>query len=413
MNPYTPEFLLLVFTVAAVFFALPGAPARRLLFASISVGFLSTYLPNTMSWLVLLAFLLSGYGCAMLLRRWPRPIFLTTYLILLVAAFAILKRYDFVRWFVPDGILGLPVAIVGLSYMLFRQIHFVVDAMQGQIDRPSLWAYLNYQLNPFGLLAGPIQRFQDFGEYWAHPSPLHRTRHGVLKTYMRLFVGIIKVVLISGALLVLHNRSLDHLDGEAASGGGWRSAAWLALACYSFMFYLYMNFSGYCDFAIAGASLVGLGLPENFQFAVPGAQYPGLLVVLAHHARPLDPRLSVHADLQGGRRALALRGHDGRLDRLFRRLHAGRDLARIDLELPGLRPAARRWGVGREAMGDHDREVCRPARPETISQVRGDPAGRDSWHLPLRLLHPPVLRNGPGPSQTDPRKGRQWSLERD
>ena len=265
MNPYTPEFLLLVFTVAAVFFALPGAPARRLLFASISVGFLSTYLPNTMSWLVLLAFLLSGYGCAMLLRRWPRPIFLTTYLILLVAAFAILKRYDFVRWFVPDGILGLPVAIVGLSYMLFRQIHFVVDAMQGQIDRPSLWAYLNYQLNPFGLLAGPIQRFQDFGEYWAHPSPLHRTRHGVLKTYMRLFVGIIKVVLISGALLVLHNRSLDHLDGEAASGGGWRSAAWLALACYSFMFYLYMNFSGYCDFAIAGASLVGLGLPENFQ----------------------------------------------------------------------------------------------------------------------------------------------------
>jgi alginate O-acetyltransferase complex protein AlgI len=31
----------------------------------------------------------------------------------------------------------------------------------------------------------------------------------------------------------------------------------------AFLFYLYMNFSGYCDLVIAGASLVGLRLPEN------------------------------------------------------------------------------------------------------------------------------------------------------
>ena len=52
--------------------------------------------------------------------------------------------------------------LVGLSYMLFRQIHFVVDAMQGQIEQFSFWTYLNYQLNLFGLQAGPIQRYQEF-----------------------------------------------------------------------------------------------------------------------------------------------------------------------------------------------------------------------------------------------------------
>ena len=36
------------------------------------------------------------------------------------------------------------------------------------------------------------------------------------------------------------------------------------LMLYLYLFYLYMNFSGYCDIVIAGASLVGLRLPENF-----------------------------------------------------------------------------------------------------------------------------------------------------
>ena len=33
---------------------------------------------------------------------------------------------------------------------------------------------------------------------------------------------------------------------------------------YFFPLYLYLNFSGYCDIVIAGASLLGMKLPENF-----------------------------------------------------------------------------------------------------------------------------------------------------
>ena len=130
----------------------------------------------------------------------------------------VLKRYVFVKAFVPPRLFDLPIAIVGLSYMLFRQIHFLVDLMQGQIERPTLWAYLNYQLNPFTLLAGPIQRFQDFQAYWENPAPLLTDRHEGLKTYMRLFLGIIKVVVISEVFHHTYDGSLARLEGGSVVG---------------------------------------------------------------------------------------------------------------------------------------------------------------------------------------------------
>ncbi len=265
MNLYSIESLLILFAIAAAFFLLPGPRGRQFAFAACSIGFLSTYLQDPSSWAVLLAFLLSGFGCGLLLRVRPSRVIFVAYLVLLVASFAVLKRYEVIKPIVPARLLALPVEIVGLSYMLFRQIHFLVDLMQGQIERPTLWSYLNYQLNPFTLLAGPIQRYQDFQACWDRPVPLHRDRHDALKAYMRLFVGIIKVVLISEAFHAVYGRMLDQLDPGGPPGGPLRTTAVFAMMLYSFMFYLYMNFSGYCDVVIAGAGMLGLRLPENFR----------------------------------------------------------------------------------------------------------------------------------------------------
>jgi D-alanyl-lipoteichoic acid acyltransferase DltB (MBOAT superfamily) len=264
MNPYSLEFLLILLAAPVAFFLLPGTRSRRAAFAIGSLAFLHTYLPNPLSWAVLAAFLLSGYACGRALAARPSRLAFTAYLVLLVAAFAFLKRYEFVRAILPPRLFDNPVAVVGLSYMLFRQIHFLVDLMQGQIERPTLWAYLNYQLNPFTLLAGPIQRFQDFQAYWECPAPVLVDRHEALKAYMRLFLGIIKVVVVSDLFRVAYDRSLGRLEGDPASG--LRPAVELMLLLYSFIFHLYFNFSGYCDVAIAGASLVGLQLPENFHY---------------------------------------------------------------------------------------------------------------------------------------------------
>jgi len=265
MSVTSLEFLLLLFLGAAVFFRLPSARLRQLAFTAGTAGFVYSYVPDPAGWVVLLGFVLSGYGCAELLRRRPSRVLFTSYIILLIATFAFLKKYDFLKLCIPERFLDLHLQIVGLSYILFRQIHFIVDVMQGQIERPALWAYINYQFNPFTLLAGPIQRYQDFQEYWVHPVPSLHDRHAVLTAYLRIFTGVIKVVVIAKACCGGYDGLLGQLGGAGPlSPGGWRAAAKLILMLYYYLFYLYMNFSGYCDIVIAGASLVGLRLPENF-----------------------------------------------------------------------------------------------------------------------------------------------------
>ena len=268
MSVSSLEFLLLLFFASAVFFQLPGTRARQVAFAACSTAFLYSYIQDYRSWIVLFGFLLSGFGCARLLGVRPSRVIFTGYIVLLIAAFAVLKKYEFIKIFIPDKMIDLHVEIVGLSYMLFRQIHFIVDVMQGQIERPSLWSYLNYQVNPFTLLAGPIQRHQDFDLFWQDPTPLLGEQHEALKAYLRLFIGIIKVVVVSEAFHEGYDLLLDQLESGSGilPGGGWKAIIKLVFMLYFFLFYLYMNFSGYCDVVIAGASLVGLRIPENFNY---------------------------------------------------------------------------------------------------------------------------------------------------
>jgi alginate O-acetyltransferase complex protein AlgI len=261
------EYLVALCLFTALFFRLSGRRARQFAFAIAGVGFFASHVVDPRSMLTIVVFLLSGYGCAQLLLRCPAHRLLACYLVLLVSSFAYVKQYVFLAPFISQRLIDIHLDLVGLSYMLFRQIHFLVDVLQGQIEQPSLWCYLNYQLNPFTLLAGPIERYQDFEDYWANPAPLFAERHDLLKVYVRILLGIIKIVVVAEAFRGGYDRFLTELDAPGTlSPSGWNAVAKLALMLYCFLFYLYMNFSGYCDVVIAAASLLGLRLPENFNY---------------------------------------------------------------------------------------------------------------------------------------------------
>jgi alginate O-acetyltransferase complex protein AlgI len=267
MNVSSIEYVLVLFLIAATFFLIPGTRARQLAFALGGAGFFLSHVTDPRSVLVMLGVLLSGYACARLLLERPSRFLLTSYLILLVGTFAFLKQYVFLAPLIPQRFVDLRLELVGLSYMLFRQIHFLVDVMQGQIEHPSVWCYLNYQLNPFTLLAGPIQRYQDFEAYWANPTPLLAERHDLLKSYLRIFIGILKIVVVATMFHAGYDHFLSQLNAPSPlSSRGLNAVVKLVLMLYCFLFFLYMNFSGYCDVVIAGASLVGLRLPENFNY---------------------------------------------------------------------------------------------------------------------------------------------------
>jgi D-alanyl-lipoteichoic acid acyltransferase DltB (MBOAT superfamily) len=252
--------------IAAMFFLMPGARCRQLVLAASSGVFLYFCIPDAWSGLALVLFVLSGYAAAVVLRRRPSGLFLAVYVALLVMAFMFLKRYVLLRFLLPGWLLDHPISALGLSYILFRQIHYLVDTSQDQIPRSDLWSYLNYQFNLFGFLSGPIQRYQDFEERWPAMEPLFTTRYEVLRAVLRLCVGIIKVSLISAFLLTTFEsqRAYFLLASHALPMGQAKIIAKFVTMFYSYPLYLYFNFSGYCDIVIPAAGLLGVNLPENF-----------------------------------------------------------------------------------------------------------------------------------------------------
>src|SRR5262249_31392917 len=147
--------------------------------------------------------------------KWPSTLLFAAYLFVLVAVFLVLRKYDLVIAQLPSSLAAHAVSIVGLSYMLFRQIQFLVDSFQGQIERASLWSYANYQLNLFALLSGPIQRYQDFHEQWEKLVPVLKDDYAIRRAHFRLLTGIIKLAVLGTIFLSLYQRSADVLISAA------------------------------------------------------------------------------------------------------------------------------------------------------------------------------------------------------
>ena len=214
---------------------------------------------------MLAAFVLSGYLAALLLRKWPSRTLLLIYTVALVIAFLIIRKYDIVTAYLPPSIVALGISIVGVSYMLFRQIQFLVDTIEGQVDELSCWGYVNYQLDLFTLLSGPIQRYQEFQKQWNSLEPVLEDSHAVWMTYFRLLTGLFKMTVLAPVFMNLYQQSAGILELPGASlAGRITTVGHFLSVLYCYPVYLYLNFSGYCDIVIAGASFVGLSLPENF-----------------------------------------------------------------------------------------------------------------------------------------------------
>jgi D-alanyl-lipoteichoic acid acyltransferase DltB (MBOAT superfamily) len=260
------EFLVALLLGSAFYPFLPGVKLRQAFLGAANLFVLYTMIPNAASWVALGVFLGSGYVAGTWLRAKPGRAGFSAYLVLLLAAFIVLKKYGFLAY-IAESLLAHPISIVGLSYMLFRQIHFVVDAMQGQFERVSAWDYANYQVNLFAIFAGPIQRYQDFCKSWHALRLEGLDRHDLLKIYMRIMLGVIKAAGLGAAFLFAYDKFYGRLvDAYKAPGSIGIAAAVVQFVAvlYLYPLYMYCNFSGYCDIVIGGGALFGLRLPENF-----------------------------------------------------------------------------------------------------------------------------------------------------
>src|SRR5262249_37748164 len=152
---------------------------------------------------------------------------------------------DLVTANLPESFAAHTISIVGLSYILFRQIQFLVDANQGQIDATSLWSYANYQLSVFTILSGPIQRYQDYHRQWGKLDPVLMDAHAIRRAYFRLLLGMVKLAVLATAFLWLYHGAAQAL--VPAAGGAAELSRGAAVrhflgVLYFYPLYLYLNF---------------------------------------------------------------------------------------------------------------------------------------------------------------------------
>jgi D-alanyl-lipoteichoic acid acyltransferase DltB (MBOAT superfamily) len=152
---------------------------------------------------------------------------------------------------------------VGLSYLTFKAIDYCIamrSAKMAQEHRSTCWLYACPYLVFFpAFVSGPINRFAPYlSEQIQPPVPMTAVR--LRGNVLRASLGVIKILFFAKLARAYS------IVGPEFGGSGPLSFASLAIGLYSYYLFIYFDFSGYCDVAIALADFFEVRLPENFQY---------------------------------------------------------------------------------------------------------------------------------------------------
>jgi alginate O-acetyltransferase complex protein AlgI len=156
-------------------------------------------------------------------------------------------------WSVPDIVLP-----IGISFITFQKIAFLVDAHRGEVKNFSLLNYALFVTFFPQLIAGPIVHH---AEIMPQLADHHRRNFADdFAVGVSIFiVGLFKKVVIADSLSIYADAGYGAIKAgqplDAAS-------AWITVLSYTFQ--LYYDFSGYSDMAVGLARMFGIKLPANF-----------------------------------------------------------------------------------------------------------------------------------------------------
>ncbi len=157
-------------------------------------------------------------------------------------------------WVTPISGLVVP---IGLSYVTFQMISYLVDVWRGNTPAEknflSLGAYLLFFPK---LISGPLVRYKPFAEQLNQLKP---SMDDVAAGFRRLLLGFVKRVLVANQLALVANAVFDLATPNVEP-----RFAWLGLIAFTLQ--IFFDFAGYTDMAIGLGMMIGIRLPENFNY---------------------------------------------------------------------------------------------------------------------------------------------------
>ena len=163
------RFLGFSLVVLLAYYASRSGGWRRSILLLANVLFLGTFYQGAQAYLPFAAFLVFSHAGLQLIRWRPQLAFLPV-LAATLMGFVWLKKYAFLP---SSTFLHYAYVTVGLSYILFRVLHLMIDTRTGALpDRIGFVSFFNYTANLTTLVSGPIQQYQS---YQATADPATRT----------------------------------------------------------------------------------------------------------------------------------------------------------------------------------------------------------------------------------------------
>ena len=147
---------------------------------------------------------------------------------------------------------------LGISFITFQKIAFLIDLHAGRVNEVRFQDYCLFVLFFPQLIAGPIVHYREMMPQF-QSAPCRFDKENVAIGLTLLCFGLFKKVVLADSMApfvsVIYERA-------AADGGTTLLFGWIA--AFGFTLQLYFDFSGYSDMALGLARFFGVKLPQNF-----------------------------------------------------------------------------------------------------------------------------------------------------
>ena len=147
---------------------------------------------------------------------------------------------------------------LGISFITFQKIAFLVDVQAGRVRSFTFQDYCTFVLFFPQLIAGPIVHYREMMPQF-HATACRLDKQNVAVGLTLLCFGLFKKIVFADNIAVLVTPIYDN-----ATAGGTTSFLLAWMGAIGFTLQLYFDFSGYTDMALGLARFFGIRLPPNF-----------------------------------------------------------------------------------------------------------------------------------------------------
>ncbi len=157
--------------------------------------------------------------------------------------------------------------LMGTAYLAVRMLQYLADIRRGQIpaEQRSLRRFLMFVCYPATLMQGPIERYQRFHDQIDRCAD-RRDGRAIRNGLGRIAWGLVKATLSTLYLIPIIAADLGFEGDYYARPHLIESYAFLYFGVYLHIFWLYVEFSAYCDIAVGFSRILGYKLVENFNW---------------------------------------------------------------------------------------------------------------------------------------------------